>query len=76
MSGKGTAIPPMSPLPSIYPVEGAERARRRRMVNHATMPAIKAAPTMPPTTPPAIAPAFELPLEDEFDADEDVDVGV
>jgi hypothetical protein len=48
------------PWPLIYAIEGAERARRRRMTNHATTPPIKAAPMMPPTTPPAIAPAFEL----------------
>ena len=47
----------MPPWKSIY---GAERARRRRIPNHNTAPAIKAAPTMPPTTPPAIVPAFEL----------------
>jgi len=29
-------------------------------MNHATTPAIKAAPRIPPTTPPAIAPACEL----------------
>jgi hypothetical protein len=30
------------------------------MTNHATTPAINAAPMRPPTTPPAIAPAFDL----------------
>jgi len=68
-------MPPWSP---IYASEGVERARLRRMANHATRPAINAAPKMPPTTPPAIAPPFELPLEDddEEDADAGVDAGV
>jgi hypothetical protein len=40
----------------------AERARRRRIVNHDTMPAIKAAMAMPPAVPPAMAPISELRL--------------
>lgn len=64
----------MPPWWPIYAPEGLERARLRRMVNHATMPPINAAPRMPPTTPPAIAPPFELPLEDDDDEDEDVGV--
>src|SRR6266403_586797 len=59
----GLSTTPMS-LPWLlkYSAEGAWR-RRRRIVNHATKPAMSATPTMPPTTPPAIAPAFELFLE-------------
>ena len=58
------------PWALIYSVEGAWR-RLRRIVNHATDPAIRATPTTPPTTPPAIAPVFEL-LLDEDDVGEDV----
>jgi hypothetical protein len=36
-------------------------------MNHKTMEAVKATPTMPPTTPPAILPEFELPLDDVSD---------
>jgi hypothetical protein len=57
--------------PLIYSTEGGERARLRRIVNHATKPLIRATPMMPPTTPPAIAPVFELLLEDN-DTVEDV----
>ena len=65
--------PPAWPL--IYAIEGAERARRRRITNHATAPAIKAAPIKPPTTPPAIAPALELLCEAAVeDEDEATDV--
>jgi len=62
----------LPPLPFMYAADGAERARRRRMANHATTPAIKHAATTPPTTPPAITPAFEV-LGEEVD---DVDEGV
>jgi len=43
------------------------------MVNHDTMAAINAAPTMPPMMPLAMTLVFVLPsgFEDEFDASED-----
>jgi hypothetical protein len=55
--------------------EGATRARRRRIMNHKTMPAVKAAPTRPPTTPPAILPAILLPPDDGSDEEGDTDEG-
>ena len=73
MSGLGAVTCPMLSWPSKYGVDNAAaRARRRRIVNHDTMPAIKTATPIPPTTPPAIAPSFELPLEGEFDGDDDL----
>jgi hypothetical protein len=42
-------------------------------MNHATKPAIKAAPMIPPTTPPAIAPAFDLLLDDDDGDDKGID---
>ena len=62
----------MSLSPSIDTADCAERARRR-MVNHDTMAAINAAPTMPPMMPLAMRLVFVLPsgFEDEFDASED-----
>ncbi|SRR6266404_2808365 len=50
------------PCPLKYSAEGAWRGQRRIM-NHATKPAMSAIPTTPPITPPAIAPVFELLLE-------------
>ena len=57
-------------------VDGGEPARRRRRTNHATTPAIKAAPTKTPTTPPAIAPAFKLLCEVEVEAEAADELGV
>ena len=65
----------MSHWSSIATADNAEQARRRRKDNHATTPAIKAAPAMPPTMPPEMTP----PLEDEGgdeDNEEDTVSGV
>ena len=63
----------MASWPSKDRVDNAARTRRRRIVNHDTMPVIKTATPTQPTTPPAIAQSFELPLEGEFDGGDDTD---
>lgn len=65
----------MSNRSSITIADSAEQARRRRKVNHATTPAIKAAPTMPPTMPPEMAPLLEDEGGEE-DNEEDTASGV